>query len=295
MAEEVKGVTADDLDIGALEALLAGDKPEGESTPSGEPPAPKEGKGEGAVTPTPVKADEETVPLTRFKEVNEKAQRYAKYEGLIEILEKNPEAGRNLLGSRAEPERKEPAPEPAPQYTQEQVNAYWKNRAQEVGIEQAAAEIAAAKAEQIVQRAVEPVAQTSIRSSIRDFKSDMREDDEYFRRYEGIFDEIINQTDRRLLADPKYGPIALEKAADMARGQWVKEQRRKLKAAPAALPREKPPEPTVTAGTTPPVKATPKRKPTEEELEIARLYRTDVNEIIEEPEEASPWSPSGGR
>jgi hypothetical protein len=234
------------------------------------------------------------VPRSRLNEALQKASLAEKHAALLEAVESDPAIARRLLIERTYPERTpdqrpvEQRPAPETTLTPEQmakVREHWEGKYQQdpVGTIWELNQIAQKQGER------QAMARTN-RLVVSNYKAS-RASDPLFSKYAATFDKILAATDPAVL--DQYPEATMERAENMAFGEWARGQRQRITAAggTSTLPRETPPKtgPSTASGQAPPQPAKgPRRQPTNEELTAAQIYRVPVESIMEDAEDSAP-------
>lgn len=263
---------------------------EGDGQPSAAAPAK-----EPASTPPPAADEDEDEPgdertRARFQKLNEELKRYKRYEHLVDMFEEEPDLARRVaahrMGIDVEPEPRQPVrrepvqPQgPTPEQAQ-QIREYWAQRFEADPIS-AMADLT----RQIVAEQNRGSRNVSARTAQSIYKSQRRQADPLFSKYEPYFDQLVQSVDPdKLIEDPDGAFEAIEA---MAFGRWAQEQRKaaqRAKSRNKVAERETPP-PAEPRGVSKPVnKARPKRELTEEERYLADIYGEDA--VLADDEES---------
>jgi len=223
----------------------------------------------------------------RLERILREHARLKRYEPIVDMIEEEPELGRQLaarrLGFRTEPEQ--PAPQSQqPQVSDEELKEQWRQAFERdpVGAFNRLVEIK-------VQQMTAGTKVASTRALVAQYKARRIQEEPLFKHYEPLFDALAEHANPDLLT--QHPDQVLDGVESMAFGRWAKDQRGKIAKARSKQPAPaKEPKRSLDEGKQPvaskPVKQP--RKLTDEEKKLADMYGDEYFGDDDEPE-GNPW------
>lgn len=289
----VPGTEDEDFD---LEALVEDEEPEVETdeVPAEDSDAAIEEDPDDTETPaeeTEEVAEEKPVRRSkdpRLERILKEHARLKRYEPIVDMIEEEPELGRQLaarrLGFRTEqPVQQQPQTQPQP--NEEEVKEQWRQAFERDPI---------GALDRLIDMRVDQrtagTKKTSSRALVAQYKAKRLAEEPLFRHYEQLFDVLAEQANPDMLTE--YPDQVLDGVESMAFGRWAKDQRGKASKARAKQPTPvKEPKRSLDEGKQPVASRQVKqpRKLTDEEKKLADQYGDEYFGDDDNEPEDNPW------